>query len=264
MAGHRARKVAIKALGAILIAIVAVVDPQADQQPLPAVAIPLRVAAAPFASNDSTASVAIVVEIPAGAVKSDATGGAPQVRLSIVFYDRDRKSVASADPTLQLSEVDTNVLRSVSWIAVPPGVYRLWIGAVETPGGISGSATTDIEIPDFRQPRLMLSGLSVSTGATPIAGREFAAGSELFLYGEIYDQRSVRGPVRATVTIKSTDGDVVYQTPFERISDTAGHQSYIPLKQLRAGAYVATVEAVSMAPARTQVSRSLAFSVSPQ
>ena len=264
MAGHRARKIAIKALGAILIAIVAVVDPQADQQPLPAGAIPLRVAAAPFASNDNTASVAVVVEIPAGAVKSDATGGAPQVRLSIVFYDRDRKSVASADPTLQLSDVDTNVLRSVSWIAVPPGVYRLWVGAVETPGGKSGSATTDIEIPDFRQPRLTLSGLTVSTGATPIAGREFAAGSELFLYGEIYDQRSVRGPVRATVTIKSTDGDVVSQTPFERISDTAGHQAYIPLKQLRNGAYVATVEAVSIAPARAQVSRSVAFSVSPQ
>ena len=153
------------------------------------------------------------------------------------------------------------MLRSVSWIAVPPGLYRLWAAAVQTPAGISGSAMTDVEIPDFRRPQLALSGLTVSSRATLLASREFAADSELFLYGEIYDRRAVSGPIRATVRIRSRGGKVVYETSFEPISATAGHQAYIPLKQLGVGSFVATIEAVSATPKRASATRSVAFRV---
>jgi hypothetical protein len=225
--------------------------------------LPIRIAAAPFASGDSTASVAVVVEIPTGTLKSgDGAGGAaPRVRLSVGFYDRDGRSVGGADPMLELSDGDGDVLRSVSWIAIPPGVYRLWAAAVQTPAGISGSVMTDVEIPDFRRPQLALSGLTVSSRATPLASREFAADGELFLYGEIYDRRVVSGQIRATVRIRSRGGKLVYETPFEPISATAGHQAYIPLKHLGAGAFVATVEVVSVTSGRTAAARSVAFSV---
>lgn len=238
--------------------------PQRAPQPTFRAALPLRVAAAPFASNDSTASVAVVVEIDAGRLKH--TGGIDEsrVRLSVGFYDRDGKSVAGSDQVIDLPERKEDVLRSVSWIAVPPGVYRLWVGAVQTPSGIAGSAMTDVEIPDFSRPRLALSGVTVSSGATPLARRQFSPGSDLFLYGEIYDRRPIAGPIRATVTITSQDAKVVYAKPFEPISATAGHQAHIPLNDLPPGAYLATVEVVSVTPRRAQAARTIAFTVIPR
>ena len=86
--------------------------------------------------------------------------------------------------------------------------------------------------------------------------------SDFFLYGEIYDRREVRGPTRASVTITSRNGTLVYETPFEPMSSTAGHHAYIPLKELGPGSYLAAVEVVSVSPRRTAVRRSVAFTIS--
>jgi hypothetical protein len=144
---------------------------------------------------------------------------------------------------------------------VPPGVYRLWVGAVETRSRVSGSVMTDIEVPDFNRPMLSLSGITLSIGEPPLAGRQFSANDELSLCGELYDRRRRTGPVVATVTVSSDAGRAVYQTPFAPARPPVGHCARIPLKQLGVGSYVATVDVVSTAPRRVSVARTVAFRV---
>jgi VWFA-related protein len=231
--------------------------------PLPVSAMSLKVAAAPFALGDRKSSVVVTVEIPAEALKREgaATGQRARVRLSIGFYDRNGLSVGGEDPTIDISSAPTDALRFVSRVVVPPGSYRLWVGAVQTPSGVRGSVMTDIEVPDFSRPRLALSGIAVSTEVSPIATREFSADSEITFSGEIYDRRKARGPVSATVTVRSHDGSVVHETPFAPTTTPFGHSARIPLKGLGAGTYLATIEAVSAVPKRVSAIRTIGFKV---
>ena len=128
---------------------------------------------------------------------------------------------------------------------------------------------TEIDVPDFDRQPLTLSGIAVTTsvsgrmytartdellddvlGAPPTANREFPVDSDLWVYGEIYDHRSDAGDVTATVTVKTADGKVVYETPFEPAPVQFGHLARIPLKELGPGSFVATIEARSATPNR--------------
>jgi hypothetical protein len=110
--------------------------------PLPVSAIPLRVAAAPLAATAREPVVAVTVEIPRGPAPSSLR----RVRLSIGFYDRSGKSVAGTDPTIDAPDDPRATLRFESQISVPPGAYRLWVGAVETTSTVSGSVMTEITV----------------------------------------------------------------------------------------------------------------------
>ena len=223
----------------------------------------LKVAAAPFALGDRKSSIVVAVEIPVEALKREdaAAGPRPRVRLSIGFHDRNGLSVGGEDPTIDITSAPTDPLRFVSRVVVPTGSYRLWVGAVQMPSGVRGSVMTDIEVPDFSRPRLALSGIAVSTDVSPIATREFSADSEITLSGEIYDRRTARGPVSATVTVRSRDGHVVHEAPFAPTTTPFGHSARIPLKGLGAGTYLATIEAVSATPKRVSAIRTIALQV---
>jgi VWFA-related protein len=236
---------------------------QLANNPLPVSTMSLRVAAAPFLSRDGRSSVSVVVEIPAGTLNrtDDVSLSPSRVRLSIGFYKKDGAAVGGEDPTIDVSRVPGETSRFVSSISVPPGVYRLWVGAVETHSRVNGSVMTDIEVPDFNRPMLALSGITVSIGEPPLAGRHFSASDELSLCGEIYDRRRRIGPVVAAVTVSSDAGRAVYQTPFAPARPPFGHCGRIPLKQLAAGSYIATVEAVSATPKQVSVARTIAFRV---
>ena len=99
---------------------------------------------------------------------------------------------------------------------MPPGVYRLWVGVVETRSRVSGSVMTDIEVPDFNRPMLSLSGITVSFGEPPLACCHFSANDELSLCGEIYDRRRHIGPAVAAVTVNSDAGRVAIKRRLRR------------------------------------------------
>ena len=100
--------------------------------------------------------------------------------------------------------------RVISKIDVPPGKYRLHIGARESGGGNLGTIFTDLEVPDVTTPPLAMSGLaltSVDTGGVPTGRAEqvenrlpivpsttrtFRSGDELLVFAEIYDNESVK------------------------------------------------------------------------
>ncbi|RPI47623.1 MAG: VWA domain-containing protein, partial [Acidobacteria bacterium] len=246
------------------------------RSPLPVSAMPLRVAATPFLSAENKARVAVVVEMPPQGLRPATEDGRYRLHigLQIGFYDRSGKPVAGDDPTMDLDiplnaapKVTPNGVRMVSRIAVPPGAYRVWVGATQTPSGMGGSVMTEIDIPDFDSQPLALSGIAVSStearriftartdallddvfGGPPVAHREFNMDSDVWLYGEIYDHRSSGGDVTANVIVKSAGGDVVYQTPFEAAPVQFGHLARIPLKEIGAGSFVATIEVRSSTP----------------
>jgi hypothetical protein len=69
-----------------------------------------------------------------------------RVRLSVGFYDRSGKSVSGTDPSIDVPDDPGATLRFESQIPVRPGTYRLWVGAIETASGVSGSVMTDIAV----------------------------------------------------------------------------------------------------------------------
>jgi hypothetical protein len=203
------------------------------------------------------------------------------------FFDRSGQSVGGDDPNVDLDiplraapKVTANGVRLVSRVAVPPGAYRLWVGAVQMSSGLQGSVMTEIDVPDFDKRPLALSGIAVSStdarriftartdgllddvlGGPPVAHREFARDTELWLYGEIYDRRSSGGDVTAEVIVSSADGREVYRTALEPAPVQFGHLARIPLGEIGTGAFVATVEARSSSPEPVSATRTIAFRV---
>jgi VWFA-related protein len=259
------------------------------RSPLPVSAMPLRVSATPFLSTDKNARVAVVVEMPAEGLRPATDEGRYRlnVGLSIGFYDRRGKPVRAEEPNIDVDipletapDVTSNGMRIVSRIAVPPGVYRLWVGAVQPASALGGSAMTEIAVPDFDKQPLMLSGIAVSStearriytartdgvlddvmGGPPVAHREFIRDADLSLYAEIYDRRSGGGEVTADVTVKAANGSVVYQMPLRPAPVQFGYLARIPLEEIGPGSFTATIEARSSAPGPVSATRSVAFRV---
>jgi hypothetical protein len=171
-------------------------------------------------------------------------------------------------------------MRFVTRLTVPPGAYRFWVGAVQPGSGLRGSVMTEIDIPDFDKQPLALSGIAVSStdarriytartddllddifGGPPVAHREFALDSDLWLYGEIYDHRSNGGDVEADVTVRSADGTVVHKAALEAAPVQFGQLARIPLKELGTGSFEATIEARSSSPQPISTTRTVAFRV---
>lgn len=259
------------------------------RSPLPVSAMPLRVAATPFLAADNKARVAVIVEMPPQGLKPVTEDGRYRlnITLQIGFYDRSGTPVAGDNPTMDLDiplnaapKVTPNGVRMVSRIEVPPGAYRFWVGATQTPSGLGGSVMAEIDIPDFDREPLTLSGIAVSStearriftartddllddvfGGPPVAHREFPVASDMWIYGEIYDHRAGGGDVTAEVSVRSAGGDIVYRTPFEAAPVQFGHLARIPLKDVGAGSFVATIEARSGSPAPVTATRTVAFRV---
>ncbi len=260
-----------------------------EHSPLPVSAMSLRVAAAPFLTAGGASSVAVTVEMLNRTLKPSSEDGRYRlgIGLSINLYDRDGKVVGGEDPTIDLDvplaagpRVTAEGIRIVSRITVPPGPYRIMVGATQTPSGVGGSVMTEIVVPDFGDHPLALSGLVVSTadalrmytartdellddvlGAPPVAYREFPAEGELWIYGEIYDHRTAAGDVTASVVVTSDEGKAVYTTPFEPAPVQFGHLARIPLAELAPGRYVATIDARSTTPKPVSATRAVAFTV---
>jgi VWFA-related protein len=259
------------------------------RSPLPVSAMPLRASAASFLSGDGKARVAVIVEMPPEALRPMISEGRYRLNigLSIAFYDRDGTSVGRDDPNIELDipesaapKVTPNGMRVVSRVEVPPGEYRLWVGGVQMSSGLRGSVMTEIAVPDFDRDPIALSSLAVSStnarriytpqtdgllddvlGGPPVAHRIFPLDNELWLYGEIYDNRPDGGEVTGEVTVASSQGTTVYRTELEPAPVQFGQLARIPLNELGRGDFTATVTVTSKTPKPITATRAIAFQV---
>jgi VWFA-related protein len=237
---------------------------------LPNPDIYMRTAVAPFAvAGRRNAAVAIVLGV------RPASGGDPGDRIeeSIEFEARaftssgeERASVRHTARVVSRAGVRNAEFEILSRLDLAPGRYQLRIAAFSHRLNKSGSVYYDVDVPDFQDAALSLSGVAVSLTPPPAAApldalvslmpivptsqREFAAGEAATAFFRVYQGGGGRlAPVTLTSYVTRMDdtvGDRVREViDPERFADgrAAARTIALPLASLTPGAYLLTVEA---------------------
>jgi VWFA-related protein len=264
---------------------------EALNSPLPVSGLRLGVSAAPFRGAGRNASVLLVVQAEGADLRFDERDGRFEGRLEIsgVAVDREGKVRDGVRRSLTLplkpeshAIVARHGLRMVERLDLPPGTYQVRLGALDQASGRVGSVHYDLQVPDFSQPPLALSGVvltSSNAGLTPTPGeadelaallpgpptvvRRFRAGEELAALAEVYDNRgSTPHRVEIVTTLRSDDGREVFRRQDAHGSEELrgarggyGHMVRMPLKGLDPGLYLLKVEARSTLADTPGVSR---------
>jgi VWFA-related protein len=254
---------------------------EALDSPVPMSGLALRASAAAFKGAPPEASVVLTVELTSQDLQFVQRQGRyyDEVEFSMVAVDKDGKIRSGDRTSLKLDlrpqtyqAVRQHGFKMVTRLALRPGRYQVRVAAREANAGRLGSVYYDLEVPDFADEPLMMSGLVItSAGASrapavqedadlktilpsqPTTLREFIAADQLALFTEVYDNRGdTPHTVDITTTIRSDTGTVVFKAEDSRKSSELGgarggygHTAQIPLKGLAPGLYVLRVEARS-------------------
>jgi VWFA-related protein len=263
------------------------------RSPVPVNGIAFSATAATFMGTPPNNTVVVTVEARVTDLRLTPKEGklAGNVAIALAVVDGPGKLRGSVAPTLALhlrpetydQITKRGSIRVISQFALPPGRYQLRAAALAADAKNSGGVQYDLEVPDFSKARLSLSSVAlVSSWANlslsaadkhlderlpePTTQREFSSEEELTLYVEPYDnQRTPVHKVLITSTVRADDGHVVFKDVMERsnedLKNARGVSTRIPLKALRPGLYVLTVEARSELDNLEPVSQLLQFQV---
>ncbi len=265
--------------------------------PLPVSGLSLRVSAVPFVGERPKASVAVVVELDGTDLTFTERDGLFEdtVELSLTILDAEGKIAGGETQSLELAmqpatheSVVRHGLKAVSRFNLEPGRYQVRVASRESGGGRSGSVLYDLEVPDFSDDKLQISGIALASAdasrtptvrsdeqfrevlpTQPTTLREFLEGDELFLFVEIYDNETrTAHSVDITTSVRADDGRIVFEVADVRSSDELegrrggyGHVVRIPLVGVRPGLYVLRTEARSRLDREATVMRELPFHV---
>jgi VWFA-related protein len=270
---------------------------EALESPLPLPGLTLRAFAAPFKGADKNTAVSVTVEAEGtdfgfvekdGRLLTDLEVVTTAVDINGKNRGGDRSVVNLAlRPENRQRFVQTGV-RVATRLQVPPGRYQLRVAARESGSGRVGSINYDLEVPDFTQAPLTMSGIAIASAAAltistakvddqlkdvlpgpPTAIRVFPRGDALAVFAEVYDN-DLKAPhiVDISTTVVSEDGRNVFKTAEERSSADLqgkpggyGHQTRIDLKDFAPGTYLLTVEAKSRAGDKPPIGRTVQFKV---
>jgi len=265
--------------------------------PLPLSGLRLHAFAAPFKGTAPNTDVTITIEAEGrsfgfvekeGKFFSDLEVSTIAVDYQGKIRGGDRNLVNFAlKPENKPTFVATGV-RMATRLHLPPGRYQIRVAAKEGGTGRVGTVNYDIDVPDFTQDPLMMSGIALTAAsgartstvkpdeelkaalpAPPVAGREFPKGDELALFAEVYDN-DVKTPhtVDITSTVVAEDGKTVFTAHEERQSSDLqgkpggyGHTARFSTADFAPGTYVLTVEAKSRAGKGPTTSRSVQFRI---
>ena len=268
----------------------------AIESPIPIAGVPMRVFAAPFVGPSKKGSVAIIIEFAPEAFRFQQQGDVFTENLDVLIVPLNAagKALDGAHDQvpMKLSArshdlVRTRGFRILRRLDLPAGRYQLHVGAQSANSKAVGALTFDLEVPDFSK-GLSISGLALmSTGADRIptarpdkdftdvlpmaatALRDFERSDTLFLFGEVYPQRTgTPHAVQIETTVTADDGKVVFRHTDERRTgemkgDEAGfgHSLKLPLANVPPGRYVVRVSATPSINAGAAVSREVEFRV---
>jgi VWFA-related protein len=237
---------------------------------LPRHDLPLSVSAAPFAvPGESGSAVAIVLDVrQPPPPKADTSN---PVKVLVAAFDRNGRAVQSETRTLGVTwKADASgqmPYELISRLTLKPGRYEVR-AAVDASVNQHGSVFTYVDVPDFAQQPLSLSGVvfgadhgplaapkDTFTGLLPIvptARRAFAAADRVTAFVRIYE--AVKKPaIAATLTTRVVDAhDAVVLNENRTISldrfdgtRAVDYQFDLPLSTLTPGEYLLTIDAVA-------------------
>ena len=249
--------------------------------PLPIGALRLQVSAAPFMDSNDDASVLVISELDGSAIRFEERDGLfrGRIELSVValnytgdIVDGDNQSFDLNLRPQTFEAVRRFGVRIYTRLALPAASrYRIRVGAYEAVGETSGVVPFDVELPDYDETPLALSGLVLTSTAAalmptprpdpelatlfptpPSAGRVFDAREALGVFVELYARGSSRRRrVDVVTTVRNAhDGSTVFAQRDDRTiqrsreSRVEGYAVAIPLRTLARGTYVLRVEAV--------------------
>ena len=255
----------------------------AMSSPLPMPGIPMRVFAAPFKGTAPDASVALTVELEAGRFnygKEDELS-TNSLEVNVAVIDGSSQFVTGAEHKLALrfkpdtlEAIKARGLRLMTQVQLPPGRYQMRVASAEQEGRTSGTVLYDIEVPDFWESPLTMSGVmltSTAAGLMPTAGqgildlgpmlpgppttvREFSVGEDIAVFAEVYENAQDMPPhvLDLSTTVRSDIGQIVFENREERSSTELeggrggfGYSAEIPSGTLAPGLYVIHLEARS-------------------
>jgi VWFA-related protein len=250
--------------------------------------------AAPFRGTGKNANVMVTVQFAPGSFRFTEKGG--------LFHDVLDLTVAAVNPDHKISGndshlnldlkpqtrrmVDATGFRVISQIELPKGRYQLRAAARSVNASISGSVHYDLDVPDFSDEPLAISGLVLASAAVavvptggafePLKGvmttpattfRDFLEGDALTVVADIYDNEwKTAHTVDVTTTVQQ-QGSVKFHTEAERSTAeliTGGsfvHKAAVPLRGLAPGDYTLRVEARSRMGKRPSAFREVNFRV---
>lgn len=272
-------------------------------QPLQRNGLTLAVQAAPFKGTSRQASVAVAVEIDAarlhfseGPNKTFADG----LELSMFALDERGRQHGGSFYQFNLAlrpdtyeRVRGSIVRLNPRIELPPGRYQLRVGVRESGAGEMGSVFYDLQVPDYDDRDLEMSGLLLTDGAArrqfsahpdaqlpagalpaqATSRRTFSQQDVVSVFAELYDSKSSRNSRRIEVvsTLVGEDGTAVFSSRESVGGDTSGgvKSSRIPiakqiaLHDVRPGRYVLRVEARALGGDDDPVARATPITVIP-
>jgi len=234
---------------------------------LPRNDLPLSVVAAPFALPGGTESAVAVVLGVRQPQPSERDAKDP-VKVLAAAFDRNGRSVQSETRTVGVTwKPDASgsmPYELLSRLTLKPGRYELRL-AVDAAANQRGSVYTYVDVPDFSQQPLSLSGIALGAASGPLsapkdafagllpivptARRTFTSSDRVTAFVRVY-QASKKPSVPATVITRIVDaGDVVVSSDTatiaaDRFTDAhaADHRIELPLSTLAKGQYLLTIE----------------------
>jgi VWFA-related protein len=258
---------------------IAELSPEASEalrSPLPGGSVPIRVFAAPYKTSGRDASVTVAIEVDAASLGLVEMAGERSGELEVGFMGTDAKGKVYrgayhlARLSLKPESYAQGAVRLVDEMRLPPGRYQVRVVAGNR-AGQAGSVVHDVNVPDFTEGPLVLSGVSVLSASAPTmatarlddgvrgrrpgpvtATRSFASDDRLTLYFEVYEPEGQQSIVDVAVELRDERGAVVQavseqRTPIDADERTGGY-TFTPalsLDDLPGGRYVIHVEARS-------------------
>ncbi|HEU4937191.1 MAG TPA: VWA domain-containing protein [Vicinamibacterales bacterium] len=251
---------------------------------LPRNDVPLSVSAVPLAAsgkNDATVAIAIGVR---HAVGKDPTDNNAPVKVLAAAFDRNGRSVQSEQKTVGIAlpssasgDVSYEVL---SRLPLKPGRYELRV-ALDAAAARSGSVYTYVDVPDFAEEPLSMSGVVLSVvpawptapsqgfpdllPIVPTTRRDFAPTDRVSAFVRVY-QKANEPPQPASVKaqildvngrVVTSDAAALEPHQFAR-NHSADYRIRLPIDRLNPGEYLFNIEATRQ---QTTVPRSVRFRI---
>jgi len=264
--------------------------------PMPNPAVPMAVSALALKGAGRDATIALSIELDASRLGLVDTGSSVdgEVEIATVAVSAGGKVHGGEHQRVKLTlKPDTyeravaNGVRVLSSMTLPPGRYQLRVAAGNVMGR-AGSVMYDLDVPDFTDGALTMSGVALtSRSATqaftaavkdPLrdllpspatAAREFASGDRLAIYAEVYENQrsSAAHTVSLKVELRSDEGRALQtidedrsSTELEGTSGGYGLRAELPL-DVDPGIYVVHIEARANISGQPTVSRDIQIRV---
>jgi len=245
---------------------------------LPRPNLPLRITAAPFAiSGSSDANVAVVLGMREPVLPGRPPG---KIDVQVRAFTTRGKGRGITEHHLDLDFAAANgesaSLDVLSKLRLKPGAYELRVSARSAALDETGSAYLDLEVPDFRNAPMSISGivLGVSPGPTaaprdelsaflpmaPTTERAFGAGDTVSAFARVYQGgKKPTTPAQLAVRLVDQTDAIVFEKKDALQFDTsraADVRFVVPTGALVPGRYLLVVEATAGA---TKALRSVPF-----